>query len=266
MLYIVATPIGNLKDITLRAIEQLKVVDYILCEDTRTSSVLLNNYNINKQLISYHKFNEKEQLNKIITDLKNGADIALVSDSGMPSISDPGQVLVKAVIENGIKMTVLPGATALINAFVLSGFDYPFTFVGFLPNKTSDKKELLKELKEYTTTLIFYASPYDIKKDINDLYSMLGNRKIAIVRELTKTFEEVEYTTLEQGYTKTIKGEFVLVVEGKVEDDNPLNALTEKEHLDFYLNLGYDKRYAIEMVAKDRSVKKSDIYKIAHKD
>ena len=163
-------------------------------------------------------------------------------------------------------MTVLPGATALINAFVLSGFDYPFTFVGFLPNKTSDKKELLKELKEYTTTLIFYASPYDIKKDINDLYSMLGNRKIAIDRELTKTFEEVEYTTLEQGYTKTIKGEFVLVVEGKVEDDNPLNALTEKEHLDFYLNLGYDKRYAIEMVAKDRSVKKSDIYKIAHKD
>lgn len=264
MLYIVATPIGNLKDISKRAIETLMSVDYILCEDTRTSSVLLKHYDIKRPLMSYHKFNETQQLQKVITDLKNNVDIALISDSGMPAISDPGQILVKSVIENDLKMTVIPGASALINAFVLSGFDAPFTFVGFLPNKTSDKKQLLKELKNYASTLIFYVSPYDVKKQMQDLLMILGDRRVAVVRELTKTFEEVEHTTLKLGYTKTIKGEFVLVVEGKVQDDNPLNALSVEEHLDFYINLGYDKRDAIEMVSKDRKLKKNQVYKIAH--
>lgn len=264
MLYIVATPIGNLKDITFRAIETLQNVDYILCEDTRTSANLLNHYEIKKPLVSYHKFNEKETLNKIITDLKNGFNIALISDAGTPCISDPGTILVNELIANNLEFTVIPGASAFVNAFVLSGFAYPFTFVGFLPSKNSEKKELLKEYKEYKNTLIFYSSKYDLNKDIETLYHVFGNRNIAVVSELTKMFERVEFSTLEQGYTGTLKGEFVLVVEGKTQDDSPLNMLSVKEHLEFYLNLGYKKSDAIEMVSADRKVKKNEIYKIAH--
>lgn len=264
MLYIVATPIGNLKDITYRAVETLQSADYILCEDTRTSSVLLNHYEIKKPLVSYHKFNEKESLNKIITDLKNGYNIALISDAGTPCISDPGAILVNSLIENDLEYTIIPGASAFINAFVLSGFSHPFTFIGFLPNKNSEKKELLIEYKDHKNTLIFYCSKHDLNKDIEELHGVFGDRKIAVVSEITKMFERVEFSTLKEGYNGTLKGEFVLVVEGKTEDDSPLNMLSVEEHLEFYLNLGYKKSHAIDMVSSDRKMKKNEVYKIAH--
>lgn len=264
MLYIVATPIGNLTEITYRAVQALKQVDYILCEDTRTSSVLLKEYDIKKPLMSYHKFNEREQLNKIITDLKNGSDIALISDAGMPCVSDPGNILVNECIAQNLDYTVLSGASAFVNAFVLSGFETPFTFVGFLPQKNTDKKELLKQLKNNKTTLIFYSSPYDLQKDLDSLYQILGERKVCIARELTKKFEEVVFIDLSQGYNGVLKGEFVVVVQKGGDEDSPLNQLSIEEHLDFYLNLGYSKSDSIEMVAKERNMKKNEVYKIAH--
>lgn len=261
MLFIVATPIGNLKEITIRAKETLQNVDYILCEDTRTSGVLLKELGISKHLVAYHKFNEKQQLEKIITDLKNDKDIALISDAGMPCISDPGAILVNELIKQKLPYTVISGPSAFVNAFVLSGFSAPFTFFGFLPSKPSEKRELLKEIKDYKTTLIFYSSPYDLKKDIEDLYNVLGDRKICVVRELTKIYEEVVFSTLKEGYNGTLKGEFVLLVEKAQDSFNPLNNLSVEEHLDFYLNLGYKKQDAIEIVAKERNMKKNEVYK-----
>ncbi len=264
MLYIVATPIGNLKDFSFRAKEVLLNVDYILCEDTRTSSVLLNEYNIKKPLIAYHKFNEKQELEKIIFDLQRGLNIALISDAGTPCISDPGAILVNELILKGLDYTVIPGATAFVNAFVLSGFSAPFTFVGFLPNKNSEKREVLKEYKEYKNTLIFYNSKYDLLADMEDMYNVFGDRKVAVVGDITKLHEKIEFTTLSKGYSGTIKGEFAVVVEGKTEEDNPLNMLSVAEHLEFYINLGYKKSDAIEMVSADRKMKKNEVYKIAH--
>ena len=190
MLYIVPTPIGNLKDITLRAIDVLKSVDLILCEDTRTSGILLNHYEIKKELKSYHKFNEKQSLDNIIERLKKGQDVALISDAGMPGISDPGNILVKEVINQGLEYTVLPGANAVTTAFVSSGFDTPFTFVGFLPDKKGERVNILESLKAAPSCLIFYVSPYKLDKIISDLYSVLGNRKACAVREISKKFEE----------------------------------------------------------------------------
>lgn len=263
MLYIIATPIGNLKDITLRALEQLKAVDYILCEDTRTSGKLLKHYEISKTLYSYHKFNEKQQLDKIINDLKQDKEIALISDAGMPAISDPGKILIDEIIKNNLELTVLPGATAFVNAFLLSGFSTPFTFVGFLPNKNKDKRELLKEYKNYKSTLIFYSSPHNLSGDMEDLFLLLGDRKVAVVREITKLYEEVTFTTLKDGYNGTVKGEFVLVVEGMVNEESPLNMLTIKEHLEFYINIGYTKSDAIKLVSADRKISKNEVYKEA---
>ena len=261
MLYLVATPIGNLKEFSSRAIEVLNGVDYILCEDTRTSSVLLQNYNIKKPLMAYHKFNEKQQLQSIVTDLKKGKDLALISDAGMPGVSDPGNILVNEAIEQGLEYTVVSGPSAFVNAFVLSGFSAPFTFVGFLPNKPSEKKELLMHLQTMESVLIFYCSPYDLQKDLTDLYAILGERKICVARELTKKFEEISFSTLSQGYTGKVKGEFVVVVDKPQQNDSPLNALSVEEHLEFYINLGYKKPDAIEMVARERGMKKNEVYK-----
>lgn len=261
MLYVVATPIGNLKEITFRAVEVLKNVDYILCEDTRTSAVLLKEYNISKPLFSYHKFNEREQLAGIVSDLKKGRDIALISDAGMPTISDPGQMLINSLISEGLEYTVISGATAFVNAFVISGFSAPFTFVGFLPNKPSERKELLKRVKDYDTALIFYVSPHDLQKTLNELFLMLGERNICLVRELTKKFESAWFSTLEKGYDGVEKGEFVLVVDKPQINDNPLLALSVEAHIEFYMGLGYKKPDAIEMVAKERGMKKNEVYK-----
>lgn len=260
MLYIVATPIGNLGEITFRAVEVLSSVEYILCEDTRTSKVLLNKYDIKTRCVSYHKFNENEKVQSIINDLNDDKDIALVSDAGMPGISDPGNILVNKLKENNLSYTVVSGPSALINAFVLSGYPTPFTFIGFLPEKTSAKKKLLDEVSKYNSTLIFYISPHNLT-DIFDLLSKsLGNRECAVVREISKMFEEVVFTTLENGYNGMGKGEFVLVVKASENEENELNNMDISSHVKYYMGMGHDKNTAIKMVAKDRGVKKNDIY------
>lgn len=261
MLYFVATPIGNLKDITHRAIEVLSSVDEIACEDTRHSITLLSAYGIKKPLIAYHKFNERESGEKIIAKLKDGKNIAVISDAGMPVISDPGNVLVNMLIESGEEYTVIPGACAFITALVLSGLDSSkFCFLGFLPEKNSERQDLLSKYKSVSATLIFYSAPHDVKKDIQSLYQGLGNRKAVAVKEITKLHERVTHFNLEDGLGEEPRGEYVLLVEGGSEE-NPLINLSEKEHINHYINLGYDKKDALKTVAKERGVSKSSLYK-----
>lgn len=264
MLYLVGTPIGNLKDMTYRAVEILQSVDYIACEDTRTSMTLLAHYGISKPLVSHHKFNEKSSLDKIISDLKDGKNIALISDAGTPAISDPGTLLVRACQENNLDYTLIPGACAVTTAFVLSGMDTPFTFIGFLPKKKGEKNTLLSKYKNYHGTLIFYVTQHNIHDDIASLFEVFGNRKICVTRELTKKFESVYFSTLEEGYADTEKGEFVLLVEGASEE-NGLIELTIEEHYAHYISRGLSKNDAIKSVAHDRKVKKDVVYKVINK-
>ncbi len=261
MLYFVGTPIGNLKDISLRAIEVLKSVDEIACEDTRHSIGLLNAYEIKKPLFSYHKFNEKESGEKLIEKLKAGKNIALITDAGMPVISDPGNILVNMLIENGLEFTVIPGACAFVSALVLSGLDSSkFCFLGFMPQKASERKEFLEKYKDLDMTLIFYSAPHDITKDIESIYKVFGDRKAVAVKEITKLYENAEHFNLANGLSKEPKGEYVLLVEGG-EKVNQNLALTEKEHIELYIKQGYDKKEALKMVAKERGVSKSSLYK-----
>lgn len=261
MLYFVATPIGNLKDISLRALEVLKEADEIACEDTRHSLGLLNYYGIKKPLFSYHKFNETKTAEKIIEKLKNGKTIAVISDAGSPCISDPGGVLADLLNREGLEYTVIPGACALINALILSGFDASkFTFLGFLPEKNSDRKNLLERYKSVDSTLIFYSAPHDVKKDVETLYGVLGDRKACAVKEITKIHESVEYFRLKDGLKNEPKGEYVILVE-KCEESNPLLALSEREHIKYYIDGGMDKKDALKTVAKERGVSKSSLYK-----
>lgn len=259
MLYIVATPIGNLEEITLRALTILKSVDYIACEDTRTSKVLFNHYNINTKLVSYHKFNELKMCPKIIEDLKLGKNIALVSDAGMPQICDPGAVLIGELKKEKLAYTVISGPTALINAFVLSGYDAPFTFAGFIPDDNKKRKVLLTELANYCSTLIFYISPHNIKEQLDLLKEYFGNREICLVREISKKFEEIIYSTLDTNYNGVIKGEFVLLLKGKSQNYN--FEISIEEHIKKYIDAGLSKSEAIKKVAIDRNIKKSEIYK-----
>ena len=258
MLYLVATPIGNLKEITHYALEILNSVDYILCEDTRTSMVLLNHYDIKKPLYSYHKFNEKSEAGKVVNDLKSGKNIALISDAGMPGISDPGAVLVNECIANEVEYTVISGASALINAFVMSGMPTPFTFIGFLPDKKSEAKKLLEEYKSYKSSLIFYVAPHDLKDKISLLHSILGDRKAVAVREISKKFEEKVFFNLKDGYASTVKGEFVVIVEGNYEIKQ--STLTIVEEVTKLIESGVDKNTAIKEVAHNRGLKKNDVY------
>jgi len=259
VLYIVATPIGNLAEITFRAVEVLNNVCYILCEDTRNSIKLLNHYSIKKQLISYHKFNEKERLDTVITHLKEGKDIALISDSGMPCVSDPGNILINECIAQDLPYTVISGASALINAFVLSGYNPPFSFLGFLPAKLKDGKKLLTIYKNVSGCLIFYLSPHNIEKIFEFLFNELGDRKCFVAREISKKFEEGAHTTLKLGYDGKVKGEFVLVVEGKNENTYDFSI---KEHVEKLISEGCEKNSAIKQVAELRNVKKSEVYKL----
>lgn len=262
MLYIVGTPIGNLKEFNNLAIETLKKVEYILCEDTRTSAVLLNYYNIKKPLKSYHKFNEKEMINKIITDLKNGQEIALISDAGMPVVSDPGSILINELIKNEINYTVISGPCALINAFILSGYPAPFSFIGFLPEKNVDRKNLLMQYKNVYGSLIFYVSCHNLDKDFNSLYEIFGDKPVCVVREITKLHEEKVFTTLNKGYAGDRRGEFVIIV-NNIMEENELNKLSIKEHLLHYIKLGVKKQDAIKFVCNDRGIKKSEVYKVS---
>ena len=260
MLYFVSTPIGNLKDISLRALETLKEVDLILCEDTRHSLKLLDFYEIKKPLKSYHKFNEKERVEEIVNLLNEGKNIAVISDAGTPVISDPGNVLSTALRERGVDFTVIPGATAFVPALILSGLDASnFTFVGFLPEKNKDREEVIEKVRENLQTLIFYSAPHDVNKDLKFLGEKLGDRKVSAVKEITKIHEKTYVGTLKTLEIEEPKGEFVIVIEGAKKETS--FSLSEKEHIDLYLSKGYSKKDAIKVVAKERGVSKNSLYK-----
>ncbi|KEH98306.1 16S rRNA (cytidine(1402)-2'-O)-methyltransferase [Clostridium massiliodielmoense] len=271
-LYVVPTPIGNLKDITLRALEILQNADIIAAEDTRQTLKLLNHFNIKKQMISYHKFNENIKSDDIINMLKDCKQVALVSDAGTPGISDPGSVIIKRCIEESIEFEVLTGATAVTTALVYSGLDTTkFLFRGFLPRENKDRKPIIEDLKNRQETLIFYESPHRLIKTLEFLYENLGNRRISICRELTKLHEEILRLTLEESiayYSENeTRGEYVLVVEGKsieevIKEEQEVWAdLSIENHIKKYIDEGLTKKEAIKKVAKDRGVPKSDIYK-----
>ena len=261
MLYFVSTPIGNLKDISYRAIEVLNEVDEIACEDTRRSITLLNHYGIKKPLFAYHKFNEKESAEKLVQKLLDGKNIAVISDAGTPVISDPGNVLITMLKEREIEYTVIPGACALISALILSGLDASkFCFLGFLPEKQSERENLLNKYKTLDLTLIFYCAPHNVVKDVQSIYQVFGDRVAVAVKEITKIHEKAERFNLKDGYTFSPKGEYVLVVE-KGKNQNPLLQLSEEEHVNAYLSQGMDKKEVLKIVAKERGVSKSSLYK-----
>ena len=266
-LYLVATPIGNLDDITLRAIDTLKKVDIIFAEDTRHTLKLLNHLNIKKPLDSYYKEIENEKYKAIIEKLLEGKNVAVVSDAGTPAISDPGEIIVKEAIKNEIEIIPIPGACALVNALIASGLNTrEFIFVGFLPVNLKEKKEKLNDLKNEDKTLIFYEAPHKIKNTLNTMQEILGNRKVVLARELTKIHEEFIRCHLDEAIEKTenLKGEFVILVEGteKInEEKNILNSLTLEEHYKFYSNKNMEKKEIIKKIAKDRNVNKNEIYK-----
>jgi 16S rRNA (cytidine1402-2'-O)-methyltransferase len=271
-LYLVPTPIGNLKDITLRALEVLQNVDLIAAEDTRQSLKLLNHFNIRKTLISYHQHNEQGKSENIINQVKEGKNIAIISDAGTPGISDPGSVIVLKCIEQNIAFEVLPGATAITTALVYSGLDTTkFIFRGFLPRENKERKPIIDDLINRSETLIFYEAPHRLLNTLEFLYENIGNRKISMCRELTKLYEEIIRLTLEEAieyYKKNSpRGEYVLVIEGKskeaIDKDEKAkwDMLTIKQHIERYMDEGLDKKDAMKKVAKDRGISKSEIYK-----
>ena len=266
-LYLVATPIGNLEDITLRALNVLKNVDIIAAEDTRHTLGLLNHFKISKPLISYYKQNEKNKSELLINKLLE--NIAVVSDAGTPGISDPGEEIVKCAIENNIEIIPIPGACAFVNALIASGMNTrEFLFIGFLSAIKKEKKEKLEEIKYETRTIILYEAPHKLEGTLKAILQILGNRKIVLARELTKIHEEFI-----RGYVEDIlenideiKGEFVVLIEGNSESQKDvelsnLNNKSLEEHYQFYENQGLDKKEIIKKIAKDRNVNKNEIYK-----
>lgn len=265
-LYVVATPIGNLEDITLRAINVLKSVDLIAAEDTRHTLKLLNHLEISKQLISYHRHNEELRVDVLIEKLKKGQDIALVSDAGTPGICDPGEEIVKRCIEEGIGIIPIPGACAIINALVCSGLDTKeFIFIGFLPLNKKLRKNKLEEIKQSTKTIIIYEAPHKLKTTLLDLKNFIGNRKIVLARELTKIHEEFIRGEIDDIISRVdeLKGEMVILIEKAEVNDNDFdyNNITLEEHYKIYEEQGLDKKEIIKNIAKDRKVNKNEIYK-----
>ena len=266
VLYLVPTPIGNYEDMTFRSVETLKNVDYIFCEDTRVTKVLLSHFNILTPLKNYHIFNEDVVSDEIINLLKEGHNIALVSDAGLPCISDPGYLVASLAIKEGFKVISLPGASASLTALIASGLPCDkFYFNGFLNSRQSQRIKDLNNLKDKKETLIIYEAPHRIHETLKDMHDVLGNRRIVIARELTKHFEEYTRGTLEelQKEELNLKGEMVLIVDGASIDSDvlELNNLSVLEHFNHYINQGIDEKEALKRVAKDRNVSKSDIYK-----
>ena len=264
-LYLVPTPIGNLEDITIRGLNTLKSVDIILCEDTRESGKLLKKYDITKKLISCHEFNEDKVKEKVISLLKEGKSIALITDQGTPIISDPGVVVVREVIEHDYSVISLPGATAFVPALTMSGFDpSPFIFYGFLNSRSTKRKKELEVLKHYPMTIIFYEAPHRIEKTLTDILEVFGDREIAVVRELSKIHEEIRKGKIKDLLKSIdgIKGELVLIVEGSKEE-NDFSQISLVEHVRLYLDEIGEKE-AIKKVAKERNVSKSIVYKEYH--
>lgn len=269
-LILCATPIGNLEDITLRVLNTLREVDYIAAEDTRHTLKLLNHYDIQKPLISYHEHNKHRAGEKILTLVDEGYDVALVSDAGMPGISDPGADIVREAWDAGITPTVMPGATAFAVALVLSGLPTDrFVFEGFLSTSSKgERHERLNRLREEERTMIFYEAPHRIKDTLREFAEVFGgDRQGAVVREITKLHEEVVRGTLDEIVEifseRDIKGEFVIVVEGITPGDDiyRFKDITIREHIEKYMEAGLDKKKAIKQVAKDRGIPKSEVYK-----
>lgn len=264
-LYLIPTPIGNLEDITYRAVKVLEEVDVIFSEDTRVTLNLLNNFGIKNKLISLHEHNEDVVKIQVLEYLKNGSSVGLVTDRGTPIISDPGYKTVKYVSDNGYNVVALPGATAFACALVTSGISpQPFLFYGFLNSKDSKKREELELLKENEYTMIFYEAPHRIIKTLNMMLEVFGNREISISREITKKFESIYRGKLED-VIKIVpeKGEFVIVVEGNKLSNIDFN-LSIKEAVDLYIKNGFDVMTSIKKVAKDRKISKNEIYKEYH--
>lgn len=277
-LYLCATPIGNLGDMTPRVVETLKNVDVIAAEDTRNSIKLLNHFEIHTPMTSYHEFNKVEKANQLVGQLLNGQDIALITDAGTPAISDPGEVLVQKCREAGVNVTSLPGPAACITALTLSGLSTRrFCFEGFLPSEKSDKKEhrqVLKDLENESRTIILYEAPHRLKQTLEELYKSLGDRKVTLCKELTKKHETILPTTLaaaiEMYQSEEPRGEYVLVLEGKSREEKRREEIASwedrsiEEHMAYYEEQGIDHKEAMKLVAKDRGVGKREIYAYLH--
>ncbi len=270
-LYLCATPIGNLEDITLRVLRVLEEVDLIAAEDTRNSIKLLNHYEIKTPMTSYHEFNKIEKAHQLVQKMQEGVNIALITDAGTPGISDPGEELVKIAYEAGIEVTSLPGAAACITALTMSGLSTRrFAFEAFLPKDKKERKRVLEELQRETRTLIIYEAPHHLIKTLEELSSCLGNRRITLCRELTKKYEEGHRTTIDEVLEcykdKEPRGEYVLIIEGKTKEEveeerkKEWENLSLEEHMQVYEQKGISRKEAMKLVAKDRGISKRDVY------
>lgn len=270
-LYLVATPIGNLEDITLRALRVLKEADLIAAEDTRQTLKLLNHFKIKNVLVSYHEHNMTEKGNYLILQLLDGKDVALVSDAGSPGISDPGEDLIRLAAEHGVRATIVPGPSAVIAGLVLSGLPSErFSFEGFLPAKKKMRNKRLESIANDLRTLVFYEAPHKLLRTLKDLREAFGNRRIVLARELTKKYEEIIRFTLDEAIEKygleAPRGEFVLILEGadeklqQEERANDWNKISLEDHVKQYMDSGLDKKASIKKAAKDRGISKRDVY------
>ena len=270
-LYLCATPIGNLEDITYRVVRTLNEVDLIGAEDTRNSIKLLNHFDIKTPMTSYHEFNKYDKAKQLVEMMKEGKNIAIITDAGTPGISDPGEEVVRQCFEAGIQVTSLPGPAACITALTMSGQKTRrFCFEAFLPKDKKEKVAVLEELKNETRTIIIYEAPHRLARTLKELRETLGNRQLTLCRELTKKYEEADKTTIDQAIEKynekEPRGEYVLVIEGKsqeeIQEENKQKweSMTVEEHMEYYISQGNDKKSAMKLVAKDRGVSKRDIY------
>lgn len=265
-LYLIPTPIGNLDDITVRALKTLESVDFILCEDTRETGKLLSKYNIKKRLVSCHEFNEEKVRDYVVSELRNGLNIGLVTDQGSPIISDPGYIVSKEVIRCGFNVISLPGATAFVPALTSSGISpSPFLFYGFLNSKESKREKELLSLKNYKHTMIFYEAPHRLKDTLLSMLKVLGDRNITISREISKIHEEIFRDKISNliDISDSLKGEFVVVVEGN-EEVVDYSSMSIVEHVNLYVDDGMSEKDAIKLVAKEREIAKSVVYKEYH--
>lgn len=270
-LYLCATPIGNLEDITYRVVRTLNEVDLIGAEDTRNSIKLLNHFDIKTPMTSYHEFNKYDKAKQLVEMMKEGKNIAIITDAGTPGISDPGEEVVRQCFEAGIQVTSLPGPAACITALTMSGQKTRrFCFEAFLPKDKKEKVAVLEELKNETRTIIIYEAPHRLARTLKELRETLGNRQLTLCRELTKKYEEADKTTIDQAIEKynekEPRGEYVLVIEGKsqeeIQEENKQKweSMTIEEHMEYYISQGNDKKSAMKLVAKDIGVSKRDIY------
>ena len=270
-LYLCTTPIGNLEDITYRVVRTLNEVDLIGAEDTRNSIKLLNHFDIKTPMTSYHEFNKYDKAKQLVEMMKEGKNIAIITDAGTPGISDPGEEVVRQCFEAGIQVTSLPGPAACITALTMSGQKTRrFCFEAFLPKDKKEKVAVLEELKNETRTIIIYEAPHRLARTLKELRETLGNRQLTLCRELTKKYEEADKTTIDRAIEKynekEPRGEYVLVIEGKsqeeIQEENKQKweSMTIEEHMEYYISQGNDKKSAMKLVAKDRGVSKRDIY------